>query len=220
MMSETSHDLRDYLFDELNAAERAEVEAHLSASPEARDELDRLRVTQQALLSVPDEEIPRRIGFVSDKVFEPSRARRWWLGFWNAAPQFAFGMAAVLVVLFAGVWTVQPTVTANADGWHLAFGEVAAPQPTPAPALAAFDEEQIEVLMRRIAAEQGELQSAELKTVFEEYVQKEATAREAQYEDLRQRSAEAYAIFRSEQEKLRREVGGFNLASLVRSSER
>ena len=59
MMSETPHDLRDYLFDELNAAERAEVEAHLSASPEAREELDRLRVTQQALLSVPDEEIPR-----------------------------------------------------------------------------------------------------------------------------------------------------------------
>lgn len=220
MMSEAPHDLRDYLFDELNAAERAEVEAHLSASADAREELDRLRVTQQALLSVPDEEIPRRIGFVSDKVFEPSRARRLWHGFWNAAPQAAFGMAAVLVVLFAGIWAVQPTVTANADGWQLAFGEATAPQPAPTPVVAALDEATVEQVVRRIAAEQGEQQLAELKTVLEDGLRKESTARNAQYEDLRVRSAEAYDIFRSEQEKLRREVGGFNLASLRSGSER
>ena len=220
MMSETPHDLRDYLFDELSAAERAEVEAHLSASPGAREELDRLRVTQQALLSVPDEEIPRRIGFVSDKVFEPSRARRWWLGFWNAAPQFAFGMAAVLVVLFAGIWTVQPTVTANADGWQLAFGEAVAPRPEPTPAVVALDEATVEKVVRRIAAQQGEQQLAELKDVLEEGLRKEAAARNAKYEDILQRSEEAYTIFRSEQERWRREVGGFNLASLGRSSER
>ena len=60
-MSASPHDLRDYLFDELSEAERAEVEAYLKTSPEARDELEQLRVTQQVLLSVPDEEIPRRI---------------------------------------------------------------------------------------------------------------------------------------------------------------
>ena len=219
-MSETPHDLRDYLFDELNAAERAEVEAHLSASPDAREELDRLRVTQQALLSVPDEEIPRRIGFVSDKVFEPSRARRLWQGFWAAAPQAAFGMAAVLVVLFAGSWAVQPTVTANADGWHLAFGQATAPQPAATPTVAALDEATVEQVVRRIAAEQNGQQLAELKAVLEEGLQKEATARNAKYDDILQRSEEAYTIFRSEQERLRREVGGFNFASLGRSSER
>ena len=96
-----------------------------------------------------------------------------------------------------------------------------APQPAaPAPVVAAFDEEEIAAVVRRVATEQGERQSAELKTVLEQYIQKEATARNAQYEDLRQRSAEAYDIFRSEQEKLRREVGGFNLASLRPGSER
>ena len=71
-MNGAPHDLRDYLFDELSSAEKAEVEAWLATSAAGRVELDLLRLTNQALLSLPDEEIPQRIAFVSDKVFEPS----------------------------------------------------------------------------------------------------------------------------------------------------
>ncbi len=50
------------------------------------------------LLSLRDEEIPQRIAFVSDKVFEPSPWRRWWAGFWNSAARLGFASAAILAV--------------------------------------------------------------------------------------------------------------------------
>ena len=217
-MSQAPHDLRDYLFDELSSDERAEVEAYLSTSSEAREEMGRLLLTQHALRSVPDEEMPRRIGFISDKVFEPLRARRWWLGFWNAAPRFGFSMAAVLLVLFAGIWVVQPTITADSDGWRIAVGGSSAPPTDPTRSVSAVDEDRIEQLVRRIAAEQNELHAADLTAVFEEQLRKESAARKAQLDDVFRRSEEAYRIVYSEHEKLQRELlgGGFTLASAER----
>ena len=216
-MSQAPHDLRDYLFDELSSQERTEVEAFLSTSAEAREELDRLRTMQQALRSAPDEEMPRRIGFISDKVFEPSRARRWWLGFWDVAPRFGFSMAAVLLVLFAGIWVVQPTITADSDGWRIAVGGSSTSLTDPTRSISAVDEDRIEQLVRRIAAEQSEFQAADMTAVFEEQRRKESAARKTQLDDIFRRSEEAYRIFYSEQEKLRRELlGGFTLASAER----
>lgn len=200
-MSTAPHDLRDYLLDELTEAERAEVEAYLKTSPEARDELARLRLTQQALLSVPDEEIPSRIGFVSDKVFEPSLARRWWNGFWDVAPRFGFSMAAVLLVLFAGIWMVEPAVTVDAAGWHLAFGEAPRPQLVPDTGL---DKEEVARLVREVGAAESERQTAALKTFLEEHLGKETTARRAQFEELRVMSEEAYKDVVNQMEEERR----------------
>lgn len=216
-MSQAPHDLRDYLFDELSSQERAEMEAFLSTSAEAREELDRLRTMQQALRSAPDEEMPRRIGFISDKVFEPSRARRWWLGFWDVAPRFGFSMAAVLLVLFAGIWVVQPTITADSDGWRIAVGGSSTSLTDPTRSISAVDEDRIEQLVRRIAAEHSEFQAADMTAVFEEQLRKESAARKTQLDDIFRRSEEAYRIFYSEQERLRRELhGGFTLASAER----
>lgn len=68
-------DLKDYL---------------AGTSPEERERLD---ATLAVLRSVPDEEVPRRISFVSDKVFEP----KWWQRFpvWGMA-SVAMLSAAVL----------------------------------------------------------------------------------------------------------------------------
>jgi hypothetical protein len=55
-------------------------------------------------LSLREEEIPRRIAFVSDPVFEPSAWRRWWSGFWNTPARLGFGSAALVsaaLVVFA-----------------------------------------------------------------------------------------------------------------------
>jgi hypothetical protein len=57
-----------------------------------RDEYERLRLTQAALLTVRDEEIPRRIAFVSDKVFEP----KWYQRLWRSGPRLGFASAAML----------------------------------------------------------------------------------------------------------------------------
>ena len=96
----TSFDLNAFFFGELAADERRGVEQHLAACPSCRAELERLHITQASLASIPDEEVPRRIAFVSDKVFEPS----WWQRLWRPAPQWALASAGLVAaaILFHG----------------------------------------------------------------------------------------------------------------------
>jgi phospholipase/lecithinase/hemolysin len=68
------------------------VEDHVRACQSCRDELDRLKVTDAALRSLPDEEAPQRIAFVSDKVFEP----RWYETIWRSGPAMGFASAVLL----------------------------------------------------------------------------------------------------------------------------
>jgi anti-sigma factor RsiW len=96
-MSCSPFDLKDFLLRELPDPQRRQVEAHVQACPSCRTELDRLRLTQTALSCLQDEEIPRRIGFVSDKIFEPSRWRRWWAALHGPAG-LGFASAAVMSV--------------------------------------------------------------------------------------------------------------------------
>jgi anti-sigma factor RsiW len=85
-------DLKAYVLGEAAAAERGAVEDHLRVCESCREELDRLKLTQAALASLPDEEIPQRIAFVSDRVFEP----RWWQTMWRSGPVMGFASAVVL----------------------------------------------------------------------------------------------------------------------------
>jgi hypothetical protein len=87
--------LRDYAFDEqLPQEERRAVEQHLAGCADCTLALDQLRLTTAALRTLPEREIPQRIAFVSDRVFEPSLFRR----FWNAGFASACVLAAALVV--------------------------------------------------------------------------------------------------------------------------
>jgi anti-sigma factor RsiW len=93
--------LRDYAFDELPADERRAMEQHLAACGDCALELDQLRLTSAALRTLPDREIPQRIAFVSDRVFEPSAFRR----FWNSGARLGFASACVLAVaLVVSAW--------------------------------------------------------------------------------------------------------------------
>ena len=71
-MSCSPFDLRDYYLKELTDPQQRQVESHVKDCSACREELERLRLTQAALFSLRDEEIPQRIAFVSDPVFEPS----------------------------------------------------------------------------------------------------------------------------------------------------
>ncbi len=97
-MSCSPFDLRDYVFGELPENDRRQMELHTRGCAVCREELDRLRSTQAVLLAVADEEIPQRIGFISDRVYEPSRLLRWWHAFWGSAPRLGFASAAMLSV--------------------------------------------------------------------------------------------------------------------------
>jgi anti-sigma factor RsiW len=95
-MSCSPFDLRDYFLKELPPAERVEVDGHLKSCAACREELDRLQMTEAALFSLRDEEIPQRIAFVSDKIFEPSPLRRWFDAFWGSTARLGFASAALL----------------------------------------------------------------------------------------------------------------------------
>jgi len=95
-MSCSPFDLRDYYFKDLAENQRRLTEVHVKTCTHCREELDRLRGTETALLALPDEEIPQRIGFVSDPVFQPSAFRRGWEALWGSAARLGFVSAAML----------------------------------------------------------------------------------------------------------------------------
>ena len=93
-MSCPEFDWNAYVLDELSPADRRRAAEHASVCHLCAAEAERLQITRAALLSVPDEEPPRRIAFVSDKVFEPN----WWQRFWSSAPKLGFASAAMLSI--------------------------------------------------------------------------------------------------------------------------
>jgi hypothetical protein len=106
-------ELKDYFLKELTVPQAAQVEEHIHTCPECRDEFDRLRLTEAALFSLRDEEIPQRIAFVSDKIFEPSPWRRWISGFWGSAGRLGFASAAMLsaaIVFFSVNYKPAPAL--------------------------------------------------------------------------------------------------------------
>jgi anti-sigma factor RsiW len=105
-MSCSPFDLKDYFFGELGEAECARVRTHVDSCPACKEELDRLGLTESALRSLREEEPPRRIAFVSDRVFEP----RWWQGWWNSAPRLGFASAALLAVAILVHGFARPVV--------------------------------------------------------------------------------------------------------------
>jgi len=106
-----SFDLKAYVVDEMARNERAVVEDHVRGCQNCREELDRLSVTQAALASLVDEEIPRRIAFVSDRVFEP----RWWQTMWRSGPVMGFASAAVLAAAILVVGFERPTLATGSS---------------------------------------------------------------------------------------------------------
>ncbi|MBI4892689.1 MAG: zf-HC2 domain-containing protein [Acidobacteria bacterium] len=85
-------DWKGFVLDELPAPERRRMEEHLQTCAACRQEVESLGLTVTALHRLPVREIPRRISFVSDPIFEPS----WWQRFWSSAPRLGFASAAML----------------------------------------------------------------------------------------------------------------------------
>ncbi len=110
-MTCSPHDLRDYLLNELKAGEREEVERHLRTCLSCGVELERLQATRSALLAFPEEEIPRRIAFVSDKIFEPPVWRGWLRFAWL---QVAIAAGMVLAILYRPLPPPAPVTVQNA----------------------------------------------------------------------------------------------------------
>jgi anti-sigma factor RsiW len=106
-------DWKAYALGELDAKTRRDAEAHASACADCQDELAQLRATLDTMSALREEEMPRRIAFVSDKIFEPN--------LWRRLSQ------ALLRPSFAGALVVAAAILVHA------FVRPAAPLPAPAP---------------------------------------------------------------------------------------
>jgi anti-sigma factor RsiW len=93
-MSCSNYDWKAYALGELDAKDRRQVEAHAATCSDCREELAGLRLTLDALSTLREEEIPKRIAFVSDKVFQP----RWWQMFLRPSFAAAAILAAAILV--------------------------------------------------------------------------------------------------------------------------
>jgi len=89
-------DWKAYVLRELNPDAARQAEAHLAACSTCHEEVATLRLTLDTLSTLREEEIPRRIAFVSDKVFEP----RWWQRVFS--PTFAAGAVVAAAILIHG----------------------------------------------------------------------------------------------------------------------
>jgi len=110
-MNCSTDDVKAYFLDELPAAERELVEKHTHACANCREELERLNLTGKALLTFAEEEPPRKIAFVSDKVFEP----RWFEKLWRSGPALGFASAALLAGAILVHAFARPVVVPNVD---------------------------------------------------------------------------------------------------------
>jgi anti-sigma factor RsiW len=129
--------LRDFAFDELPAGERQEMEQHIRACGDCSLEFDRLRVTTSALRILPDREIPQRIAFVSDEIFQPSM----WARFWNSGARLGFASACIVAIaLLVSAWRVSAA-------YH------AAPVQPAAQVAASMSPEQIQASIARAVAQ-------------------------------------------------------------------
>src|SRR5579864_6406071 len=93
---ESRPDWKAYVLRELGQDAHRRAEAHLAACSTCHEEVATLRLTLDALSTLREEEIPRRIAFVSDKVFEP----RWWQRVFN--PTFAAAALVAAAILVHG----------------------------------------------------------------------------------------------------------------------
>ncbi len=151
-MSCSPFDLRDYFLNELPDAERRQVDAHVKTCAPCREEVERLRIAETALFSLRDEEIPQRIAFVSDPVFERSGFRRWFDAFWGSAARLGFASAAMLstAILVYAFTRPAPAPVIN----------MVAP-PAPAIVAAQVDQQQQAKLISEIQQAREDLRTAE-----------------------------------------------------------
>ena len=127
-------DLKEYLFGELNAEQRESVDRHLLTCAACQDELAGLSATRSAILCMHEEEPPRRIAFVSDKVFEP----RWWQKMFASGSRLGFASAAMLTAAIV---------------FHAVHTPAAIQAPTPAPVVAQLDQKAIDAeVAKRVQA--------------------------------------------------------------------
>ena len=106
---ESRPDWKAYVLRELGQDAHRQAEAHLATCSTCHEEVATLRLTLDTLSTLREEEMPRRIAFVSDKVFEP----RWWQRVFS--PTFAAGALVAVAILIHGAMRPSQIPQAQVD---------------------------------------------------------------------------------------------------------
>jgi len=145
-----------------------------------REELDRLRGTEAALLTLPDEEIPQRIAFVSDPVFQPSAFWRGWEALWGSAARLGFVSAAMLSIALVVFSLTRPVPRAGMPAPAIDHAALEADfsrrlNDAVAKAVASSEARQARQTQDLLAAveKRQALEIQEMKARFDEYVEVE-----------------------------------------------
>jgi anti-sigma factor RsiW len=99
-------DWKAYALGELPADAKRSAAAHLNSCDACQDEFSGVQATLATLSALREEEVPRRIAFVSDKVFEP----RWWQRMFT--PTFASACVLAGAIVFHAASNKGPDAAA------------------------------------------------------------------------------------------------------------
>jgi anti-sigma factor RsiW len=154
-MNCSNFDWKAYILGETLASERSELESHLAACTACRDEVARLAAVMAALAALPQPEPPRRLAFVSDKIFAPG----FWARLWNSAPRLGFASAALVAaaILVHAFTRPVPAPPPNPAGVQLSEERI---QAEVARRLEAVLDEKLRQLEARQARQTAELVAA------------------------------------------------------------
>lgn len=98
-------DWKAYVLGEMSEGEKRSASAHAASCAECREELAGLQITLSTLATLREEEVPRRIAFVSDPVFEP----KWWQRLFT--PTFASACVLAGAIMFHAYASHGPNET-------------------------------------------------------------------------------------------------------------
>jgi hypothetical protein len=187
-MEKNGRDLRELVFgDELSQTPDAELQA-INDHPARQDELNRLLQLREALLSLTDEEPPRRTVLVS----AASTARApWWksaLGFGSPGWGFAGAMALTAAILAHG-WLVQPNPAPLVAQQNAPV--VSIPASSPAPSAEEIEARVQSALEKRMQAALQQVR-AEIRTEHQKDTAQLVAATEDRLQ--RQHSAEMFRM--------------------------
>jgi hypothetical protein len=167
-MSCSPFDLRDYFLKELPLPQALQMEDHVRGCPACAEELDRLRLTEAALMSLREEEVPRRIAFVSDPVLEPAGWKRVWAAFWSSTPRLAFASVAMLSAALVVFSLTRPGPVATP----------AAPEQITASAPAGEVQKQIQAAVNQAVRDLEARQAQKVETLVAGFLEREQDSRQ------------------------------------------
>jgi len=107
-----------YLYDELDAQQRAEVEEYLQQHPEWQKELAELTATRKVLGAVEEQEVIAPPIFMDDE----GKSKRVWL---NSYIKTAFGIAASLLLLLVAARLLDTQIRYSGGELSIRFGQQA-----------------------------------------------------------------------------------------------